>query len=162
FRLPIEYCPSSSTWHANIRRPPLLLHFHHRDCKRIRDFWVPDIRHQQKVLARVIGESVRADTHANFCQPLFIIGRKYSDRVFSFSLEHPVWFPLAHHLLTIGIESVIDHPLGRILFLVVPEAQMPKAFSNSFKSGTFGLIPKRIVGISSINNFAEQYQRRIA
>src|SRR5258708_12260732 len=86
------------------------------------------------------------------CKLIFVL------RLFSLSLEHPVWFPLAHHLLAIGIESVIDDPLGRIEFVVVLEAQVPKAFSNSFKPCAFGLIPERIIGIRSINNFSEQYQ----
>src|SRR5260221_14514031 len=46
--------------------------------------------------------------------------------------------------------------------MVVLEAQVPKAFSNSFKSCAFGLIPERIVGISSINNFTKQYQCGVA
>src|SRR5260221_1810030 len=46
--------------------------------------------------------------------------------------------------------------------MVVLEAQVPKAFSNSFKSGAFGLIPERIVGVSSINDFTKQYQCRVA
>src|SRR5260221_9796185 len=91
----------------------------------------------------------------NSCKLILIL------RLFSLSLEHPVWFPLAHHLLTIGIESVIDHPLGRIQIMVVLEAQVLKAFSNSFKSCAFGFIPERIIGISSINNYrAELTQDR--
>jgi len=57
----------------------------------------------------------------------------------------------------VGVESIIDDPLGRIQFVVVLEAQVPKAFSDSFQSRAFGLIAKRIVSISSINNSTEQY-----
>jgi hypothetical protein len=46
--------------------------------------------------------------------------------------------------------------------MVVLKAQVPKAFSDSFKSRAFGLIPERIVGVSPIDNFTEQYQRRVA
>jgi len=45
--------------------------------------------------------------------------------------------------------------------MVVLEAQVPKAFSNSFKSGALGLLPERIVGVSSINDFTKQYQCKI-
>ena len=72
------------------------------------------------------------------------------------SFEHPVWFPFAHHLLAVSIKSVIDDPLGRIEFMVVLKAQVPKAFSDSFKSWAFGLIPERIVGVSPIDDFTEQ------
>ena len=46
--------------------------------------------------------------------------------------------------------------------MVVLEAHVPKAFSNRFKSCAFGLIPECIVGVSSVNDFTKQYQRRVA
>src|SRR6516225_740468 len=46
--------------------------------------------------------------------------------------------------------------------MVVLKAQVPKAFSDSFKSWAFGLIPERIIGVSPIDDFTEQYQRRVA
>jgi hypothetical protein len=70
--------------------------------------------------------------------------------LFSLSFEHPARFPLAHHLLAVGIESVIDNPLCRIQLAVVLEAQVPKSFSDRFKSCALGLIPERVVGIGSI------------
>lgn len=66
------------------------------------------------------------------------------------SLEHPVWFPLPDHLPAICIKGVINDPLGRIQVMVVLEAHMSKAFSNRFKARAFGLIPERIVSVSSI------------
>jgi hypothetical protein len=45
--------------------------------------------------------------------------------------------------------------------MVVLEAQVPKAFGNSFKSRAFGLIPERIVGVSAVNDFTKQYQCRV-
>ena len=38
-----------------------------------------------------------------------------------------------YHLAAVRIERVIHNPLGCILFVVVLEAEMPKAFGDSFE-----------------------------
>ena len=46
--------------------------------------------------------------------------------------------------------------------MIVFEAQVPKAFSDRLKPWTFGLIPEGIVGVGSIDDFAEQYESGVA
>src|SRR5260370_18723354 len=77
-------------------------------------------------------------------------------------LEHSVCFPLAHHLMTVGVKGIVNDPLGCIKFVIVFETQVSKAFGNCLKPWTFGLIPERIVGISSIDDLTKQYEPGVA
>src|SRR4051812_2690225 len=38
---------------------------------------------------------------------------------------------LSHHLLAVGVEGVVDDPLGLVQFVVVLEIQVPEAFRDS-------------------------------
>src|SRR5262249_50029943 len=69
---------------------------------------------------------------------------------------------VAHHLLAIRIERVVDDPLRRIERVVVLEAEMPEALGNSLEAGAFRLMIKRVVGIGAVDDLAQQHQRRIA
>ena len=71
-------------------------------------------------------------------------------------LNVPATFPGAHRV-TVGIKGVVNDPLGRVKFVIVFEAQVSKTFSDCLKPWTFGLIPEGIVGVSSIDDFTEQY-----
>src|SRR6266487_6719669 len=68
---------------------------------------------------------------------------------------------LAHHGLTIGVECVIDDPLGLVLLVIILETQMAEAFGDSFESWSLGLVPERIVGIRTVDDLAEQDEGRV-
>ena len=74
------------------------------------------------------------------------------------SLEHSVGFYLADHFLTIGVESVIDDPLDQVKVVIVFKTQMSEPFSDGLKSWTFRMMPKGIIGISSIDDLTQQHQ----
>src|SRR5579859_7324790 len=77
-------------------------------------------------------------------------------------LERAIRFTLFQHLLAIGIKSIIDDPLGSILFMIIFIAQVTEALSNGVESCRLWLLPQRVVGISPIDNLAKQYQRWIS
>jgi hypothetical protein len=64
--------------------------------------------------------------------------------------------PLPHHLLTIGIECVVDDPLGCIERVIVFISKMAKAFGDGLQARSFGLPIQRIVGIGAVDDLAEQ------
>src|SRR6266702_7759681 len=67
-----------------------------------------------------------------------------------------VGLALAHHFLAIGVEGVIDDPLGGVVFMVIPETEMTESLSDGLQSGPLGLVPERVVGIRAIHDLAEQ------
>src|SRR5258705_7778800 len=67
-----------------------------------------------------------------------------------------------YHLAAIRIERVIDNPLGRIVFVVILEAEMPKAFGDSFESWSLGLMIQGVIGVGAVDDPPKQHQRRIA
>src|SRR2546423_2433785 len=66
------------------------------------------------------------------------------------------------HFFAIGVESVVDDPLGRIEIMIVFVAEMAEALRNSVQAGAFGLMPKRVVGVGAVDDLPEQHQRRVA
>src|SRR6266568_2257586 len=78
-----------------------------------------------------------------------------------FSERLPPASPL-NHLLAVSIQRVVNNPLGRVDFVIVPEIQMAESFGNGIQPGPFRLVPQRIVRIRAIHNFSKQHQGRIA
>src|SRR6266571_6517905 len=72
--------------------------------------------------------------------------------------ERAIGPALADHLLTVGIEGIIDDPLGGVQLVVVPVAQVPEALGNRLQPLSFRLVPERIICIGAIHNFTEQNQ----
>src|SRR5260370_17489849 len=68
---------------------------------------------------------------------------------------------LADHLLAVGVEGIVDDPLGGVLLVVVLEAQMPEALSNRLQPLSFRLVPERVVGIRAVVVLSDQYRRFI-
>src|SRR5437868_2303119 len=66
-----------------------------------------------------------------------------------------IWSALSHHFLTIGVERIIHDPLGSVLFVVVFESQVAEALGDGLQSGSLGLVPERIVGIRTVDDFAQ-------
>src|SRR5262249_7121730 len=52
-------------------------------------------------------------------------------------------------------------PLGGINLVIVLESEMTKSHSDRFQAGAFRLMPKRVVGVRSIDDFAKQFQSGI-
>src|SRR6266700_1120030 len=73
-----------------------------------------------------------------------------------------VGLALAHHFLAIGVEGVIDDPLGGVLLVVVFETQLAEALSDGLQSWSLGLVPEGIVGIRAVHDLTEQDQRSVA
>ena len=46
--------------------------------------------------------------------------------------------------------------------MIVLEAEIAEAFGDSIKSRSFGLLPKRIVGIGAVYDLAQEFKRRVA
>src|SRR6266536_4532077 len=69
---------------------------------------------------------------------------------------------LAHHCLTIGVECVIDNAFGGVLLMVILETKMAETLGDGLQSWTLGLVPERIVGIRTVDDLAQQHQRRIS
>jgi hypothetical protein len=51
----------------------------------------------------------------------------------------PSGFPRPDHLLTVGIEGVVDDPLGAVDLMVVTEAEMAEAFGDGFQAASLRL-----------------------
>src|SRR5229473_1059894 len=66
--------------------------------------------------------------------------------------EIAVGLALAHHFLTIGIQGVIDDPLGGVLLMVVFVAQVAEAFGNRLQPWPLRLVPQGVIGICAIDD----------
>jgi hypothetical protein len=69
-------------------------------------------------------------------------------------LEHSIRLALSHHLPAVRIKSIVNDPLRGIERVVILVAETAEAICNCFKSGPFGLMVKRVVGIRAVNDFA--------
>src|SRR5260221_13216554 len=69
---------------------------------------------------------------------------------------------LAHHLLTIGVEGVIDNPLSGVLLVVILETEVAEALGDGLQPRPLGLVPERVVGIGAVDDLAQEHQRRVA
>src|SRR5512134_642454 len=78
------------------------------------------------------------------------------------SLEHPLWLALPHRLLAIGVQCIVDDPLGGVDLVIVFVTQVAESFGNRFESWAFWLLPERIVGVRAVDDLAEQGQRRVS
>jgi hypothetical protein len=70
------------------------------------------------------------------------------------SLEHSVGLALSHHFLAVGVECIVNDPLSGIECVIVLVAETAEAIGNGFKSRSFGLMVKRVVGIGAVDDFA--------
>jgi hypothetical protein len=77
------------------------------------------------------------------------------------SYKHAVGLPLPHHFLAIGIERVVNDPLGGIKRVIVFITEIAKAFGNGFQTRSFGLLIQCIVGVRAVDDFAEENERAI-
>src|SRR6201991_1902149 len=67
-----------------------------------------------------------------------------------------------YHFQAIRIERVVDDPLRGIVFMVVLEAEMPKAFGDSFEARPLGLMVQRLVGGGAVDDPPQQHQSGVA
>src|SRR5216683_6909969 len=81
--------------------------------------------------------------------------------LFLASAKGALRLPALHHLCAVSIQRVVNNPLSRVDFVIVPEIQMAKSFGNGIQPGPFWLVPQRIVRIRAIHNFSKQHQGRI-
>src|SRR5437899_2332295 len=77
------------------------------------------------------------------------------------SFKRSIDFALPHHLAAVSIQSIIDDPFRSVDFMIVLESQMTKPLCNCVETGTFRLMPERVVRVRAIDNFSEQDQRWI-
>src|SRR5207247_2001467 len=82
-------------------------------------------------------------------------------RLSAVCFECAIGAALAYHLLTVGVEGIVDDPLGGVQLVVILEAQVLEALGNRLQPLSFGLVPEGIVGIRPVDDLAEQDQRRV-
>src|SRR5258707_12477730 len=75
--------------------------------------------------------------------------------------EAAVRLAALYHLAAIRIERVVDDPLRSILCVVVLEAEMSKAFGDSFEAWSLRLMVQGVIGVGAVDDPPEQHQRRI-
>src|SRR5258708_10427252 len=68
------------------------------------------------------------------------------------SAESPVRLPPLYHLFAVGVERIVNNPLGRIDFVVVPEIKMAKPFRDALQPRALRLLPHRLIVILPIHN----------
>src|SRR5882757_331554 len=93
-----------------------------------------------------------------------ITNTSHAQAIVSEASTHEVTMRLAafYHFAAIRIERVIDDPGCRIMFVIVLEAEMSKAFGDSFKARSLRLVVQRVIGIGTIDDPPKQHQRGIA
>ena len=67
-------------------------------------------------------------------------------------VKFAVWFALPDHFLAIGVEGIVDDPLGCIDGMIVRKAEAAKPFGDGFKSGAFGLMVEGVVRVGAIDD----------
>ena len=77
------------------------------------------------------------------------------------SAESPVRLSAIHHLFAVRVERLVNNPLGRIDFVVVPEIKMAKPFRDGLQPRALRLLPQRVIGIRAIHDLPEQHECRI-
>src|SRR5205809_5783576 len=68
---------------------------------------------------------------------------------------------LTHHQLAIGVERVVDNPLGRVQGVIILEPETPKAFGNRLEPRGLRLVPEGVVGVGAIHDSREKHERGI-
>ena len=63
--------------------------------------------------------------------------------------------------MAIGIQRVIDDPLGRIDLVIVLEAEMAESLGYCIQPGCLGLMPQGIVGVGAVDDPGQEPDRRI-
>src|SRR5262249_5609230 len=66
-----------------------------------------------------------------------------------------------HHLLAVGIEGVVDNPLGGVQGMVVLVTEVTEAFGDGFKPWSFGLMIECVVGVGAIDDLAKENERGV-
>src|SRR6266436_4980628 len=74
------------------------------------------------------------------------------------SAEGSIWLPALHHLLAVGVERIVNNPLGRIDFVVILKIQTAKPFCDSVQPRALRLLPQCVVGIRPIHDLPKQRQ----
>ncbi len=54
--------------------------------------------------------------------------------------EGTIGLVLPNHLLAVGVESIVDDPLGGVLLMVIFEAQVAEALGNGLEPFSFWLV----------------------
>src|SRR6476469_7077878 len=66
--------------------------------------------------------------------------------------EGAIELAASDHLPAVGIEGIVDDPLGGVLLVVVLEAEMAESLGDRFQAGALGLVPEGIVCVSAVDD----------
>src|SRR5262249_59431917 len=72
------------------------------------------------------------------------------------SLRLTVWFSAAYHLLTVGVQGVIDGRFGCNDCVIVSISKMAETFGDRLQSCRFGLMPEGVIRVSSIDDLCQE------
>src|SRR5260370_34672169 len=75
--------------------------------------------------------------------------------------KHAIKPALPYHLFAVGIERIVNDPLGSIQCVIVLVAEMTKTFCDSLQAGSFGLSIQGIIGVRAIDDLAQQDKRGV-
>src|SRR5438552_2352780 len=70
--------------------------------------------------------------------------------------KHAVKLALPYHLFAVGVERIVNDPLGSIQCVIVLVAEMTKPFCDSLQAGSFGLSIQGIIGVRAVDDLAQQ------
>src|SRR5947208_12628204 len=61
--------------------------------------------------------------------------------------KHAIKPALPYHVFAVGIERIVNDPLGSIECVIVLVAEMTKTFCDGLQAGSFGLSIQAIIGV---------------
>src|SRR5438046_1945964 len=68
---------------------------------------------------------------------------------------------LAYHLLAVGVERVVDNPLGRVQGVIILEPETPKALGDRLEPRGLRLVPEGVVRVGAVHDSREMHERWI-
>src|SRR5437667_11053009 len=97
----------------------------------------------------------------NAAMILFIISPMYSllELDWTRNQNGPFRPALTDHLLAVGVERVVDNPLGRIQGVIILEPETPKAFGDRLEPRGLRLVPEGVVRVGAVDDSREMHER---
>src|SRR5437879_3852806 len=76
--------------------------------------------------------------------------------------ELTVRLAAADHLLTVGVQGVVDDGLGRNHLQIILEAEMAETFGDGVQPRRLRLVPERVVRVGSVDDLGQENDGRVA
>src|SRR5262245_48057269 len=78
------------------------------------------------------------------------------------SSERTVRFAAPDHLLTVGVEGIVDDPLGGDALVVVLDPEVTEPLGDGIESRRLGLVPQGVVGVGPVDDLRQKDQGGVA